>query len=200
MKAKEVLEITKISREHLSRLVKKGVIKAQRLENNHLNYDKESVFKYIGKETDKLNVIYGRVSTSKQKSDLFNQIENLERFCFANGYKVHKTFKDVASGISFEKRKEFFELLDLIIDGQVSRVFITYKDRLSRVGFGLFKHLFLKFGTEIVVINESNSEKLDSEEIFNEIISLIHSFSMKHYSKRKLNKIKSVLSEEESKN
>jgi putative resolvase len=193
MKAKEVLEITKISREHLSRLVKKGVIKAQRLENNHLNYDKESVFKYIGKETDKLNIIYGRVSTSKQKSDLLNQIENLERFCFANGYKVHRAFKDVASGISFEKRKELFELLDLIIDGQVSRVFITYKDRLSRVGFGLFKHLFLKFGTEIVVINESNSEKLDSEEI----VEVLKFFDI---SKRKLNKIKSVLSEEESKN
>jgi putative resolvase len=193
MKAKEVLEITKISREHLSRLVKKGVIKAQRLENNHLNYDKESVFKYIGKETDKLNIIYGRVSTSRQKKDLLNQVENLERFCFANGYKVHKTYQDVASGINFEKRKEFFELLDLVIDGQVSRVFITYKDRLSRVGFGLFKHLFLKFGTEIVVINESDNAKLDSEEIRD----FLSSFNI---SKQKQNKIKSVLSEEEPKN
>jgi putative resolvase len=192
VKAKEVLEITKISREHLSRLVKKGVIKAQRLENNHLNYDKESVFKYIGKETDKLNIIYGRVSTSRQKKDLLNQVENLERFCFANGYKVHKTYQDVASGINFEKRKEFFEL-DLVIDGQVSRVFITYKDRLSRVGFGLFKHLFLKFGTEIVVINESDNAKLDSEEIRD----FLSSFNI---SKQKQNKIKSVLSEEEPKN
>jgi putative resolvase len=192
VKAKEVLEITKISREHLSRLVKKGVIKAQRLENNHLNYDKESVFKYIGKETDKLNIIYGQVSTSRQKKDLLNQVENLERFCFANGYKVHKTYQDVASGINFEKRKEFFEL-DLVIDGQVSRVFITYKDRLSRVGFGLFKHLFLKFGTEIVVINESDNAKLDSEEIR----YFLSSFNI---SKQKQNKIKSVLSEEEPKN
>jgi putative resolvase len=192
VKAKEVLEITKISREHLSRLVKKGVIKAQRLENNHLNYDKESVFKYIGKETDKLNIIYGQVSTSRQKKDLLNQVENLERFCFANGYKVHKTYQDVASGINFEKRKEFFEL-DLVIDGQVSRVFITYKDRLSRVGFGLFKHLFLKFGTEIVVINESDNAKLDSEEIRD----FLSSFNI---SKQKQNKIKSVLSEEEPKN
>jgi putative resolvase len=98
----------------------------------------------------------------------------------------------VASGINFEKRKEFFEL-DLVIDGQVSRVFITYKDRLSRVGFGLFKHLFLKFGTEIVVINESDNAKLDSEEIR----YFLSSFNI---SKQKQNKIKSVLSEEEPKN
>jgi predicted site-specific integrase-resolvase len=56
--------------------------------------------------------------------------------------------------------------------------------RLSRVGFGLFKYLFLQFGTEIVVINESNNVQLDNDEIINEIITLIHCFSMKHYSKR----------------
>lgn len=195
MKTKEVLQITGITREHLSRLVKKGVIKAQKLENGRLNYDKESIYRYVGKEIDKMNIIYARVSTTKQKADLSNQIDGLEKFCLANGYKIHKTFKDVGSGINFEKRKEFFELLDLVIDGQVSRVFVTYKDRLSRVGFGLFKHLFYKFGTEIVVVNESDNEKLDSEEIFEEIISLIHCFSMKHYSSRKLKKIKEVLNE-----
>ena len=52
-----------------------------------------------------------------------------------------------------------------VIDGQVSKVFINYKDRLSRVGFGLFKHLFLKFGTEIIVANGHANERLDSEEI-----------------------------------
>ena len=35
------------------------------------------------------------------------------------------------------KRKDFFKLLDEIIDHRVERVVITYKDRLSRVGFDL---------------------------------------------------------------
>lgn len=63
-----------------------------------------------------------------------------------------------------EKRKQFFTLLDLVLDGQVSKIFISYKDRLSPVGFGLFKHLFLKFGTEIIVANGHANEKMDSEE------------------------------------
>ncbi|MEN8220906.1 MAG: hypothetical protein ABFS56_32045 [Pseudomonadota bacterium] len=83
-------------------------------------------------------------------------------------------FSDVASGINFEKRKQFFTRLDLVFDGQVEKVFISYKDRLSRVGFGLFKHLFLKFGTEIIVANGHSNDKMDSEEIMNEIITLIH--------------------------
>lgn len=50
---------------------------------------------------------------------------------------------------------------------------------------------------DIVVISEVGSEKLDSEEIFEEIISLLHCYSMKLYSKRKGQKIKKILEEKE---
>jgi predicted site-specific integrase-resolvase len=55
--------------------------------------------------------------------------------------------------------------------------------------------LFLKFGTEIIVANGDSNEKLDSEEIMNEIITLIHCFSMKHYSKRRVKRAIEVLNE-----
>ena len=42
-------------------------------------------------------------------------------------------------------------MLDNIISGKVERVVIAYKDRLSRVGFELFYHLFKKIGKEIVL-------------------------------------------------
>ena len=88
-------------------------------------------------------------------------------------------------------------MLDDIIAGKVKTVIVTYKDRLSRVGFELFSYLFKKYGCEIIVISEVGSEKLDSEEIFEEIISLLHCYSMKLYSKRKSQKIKTVLEEKE---
>ena len=40
-----------------------------------------------------------------------------------------------------------FDLLDEVINHKIDKVIITYKDRLSRVGFGLFEHLFENFGT-----------------------------------------------------
>src|SRR5699024_7540320 len=107
--------------------------------------------------------------------------------------------KDIASGISFERRKEFFELLDLVIDGKVSKVIITYKDRLSRVGFDLFKHLFAKYHTEIIVMSELNDKKTDEQEIFEEIISLLHAFSIRMYSRRR-KKIKEALEEKRGEN
>ena len=55
---------------------------------------------------------------------------------------------------------------------------------MSRVGFEFFYHLFKQFGTEIIVVSEVGNKKLDSEEIFEEIASLLQSYSMKLYSKR----------------
>ncbi|MEN8214822.1 MAG: IS607 family transposase [Pseudomonadota bacterium] len=146
--------------------------------NGYYIYNAEDVYKYVGKKRLNLHTLFMR-GTSKQKADLGRQIETLENFCLSQGIKVDQVFSDVASGINFEKRKQFFTLLDLVFDGQVEKLFISYKDRLSRVGFGLFKHLFLKFGTEIIVANGHANEKMDSEEIMNEIITLIHCFSLR---------------------
>jgi predicted site-specific integrase-resolvase len=64
---------------------------------------------------------------------------------------------------------------------------------LSRVGFELFKHLFDKFGCEILVTSEVGSSKLDWDEVFSEIVSLLHCYSMKLYSARKKKKIKELI-------
>jgi len=76
-------------------------------------------------------------------------------------------------------------MLDEILNYRVEKVVITYKDRLSRVGFELFKNLFQRFGTEIVVISEVGNAKLDSEEVFEEIIFMLQCYSMKMYTKRR---------------
>ncbi len=100
-----------------------------------------------------------------------------------NGYTISAIYSDIASGISFEKRRGFFEMFDQIMDNKVEKVVITYKNRLSRIGFELFSYLFKKFRTEIVVISGVGNTKLDSEEIFEEIVSMLHCYSMKMYSK-----------------
>lgn len=181
MKAKDVLKLLKISRPTLSKYAQQGLIKVTKPPNGRYDYDDESVYKFLNKDIPRQNVIYARVSTPKQKRDLQNQVEILKQFCLQNGWSIHAVYQDIASGISFEKRKDFFTMLDDILQCKVKRVVITYKDRLSRIGFELFHHLFKKFGTEIVVISDVGSPKLDAEEI----VSLLHCYSMKLYSKRR---------------
>jgi len=196
MTSSEVLKLLRITRQTLTKYVKTGKIRTNTLPNGRYNYNEEDVYKFLNKDMKRKTVIYGRVSTSNQKKDLENQIELLKQFCFTNGYIISEIYSDIASGINFEKRKEFFELLDEIIAGKVEKVVITYKDRLSRVGYGLFQHLFSKYNCEIIVMSEVGSPKLDSQEIFEEIISLLHCYSMKLYSKRKIQKLKEVIEDD----
>ena len=193
MTAKEVLRVLQITRPTLTKYVKENKLKVTVKGNGRYDYDADSVYKMLNKDIERKTYLYARVSTAKQKKDLEHQVQLLKNFCFQNGYIIHGIYQDIASGIRFEKRNQFFDMLDEILAGRVSRVMITYKDRLSRVGFELFTYLFKKYGCEIVVISENGSEKLDREEQFEEIVSFLHCYSMKLYSKRKAKKIKEIL-------
>lgn len=198
MLSKEVLQLLGISRPTLTKYVKTGVIRATILPNKRYDYNSEDVFRLFNKGVEKKTYLYARVSTQKQKADLENQVAMLKQFCYSNGYRISGVYSDIASGINFEKRKDFFRLLDEVLDGRVEKVVITYKDRLSRVGFDLFYHLFRKYHCDIIVMSEIGSVKLDSEEVFEDIISLLHCYSMKLYGKRKAKKIKELLEEDDS--
>lgn len=179
------MEILNISRPTLKAYREKEWIKSTQMPNGQFNYDRESVYLFKNKHVPRLTVIYGRVSTYKQKNDLANQMDSLKKFCHARGLSVDKEYQDIASGISFKNRKQFFDLLDLVLQGKVTKVVITHKDRLSRVGFDLFKHLFDKYGTEIIVMSDELEPKTDEQELMSEIITLLHCFAMRQYSSRR---------------
>lgn len=187
---KQAIKILGISKPTIYKLAKFGHIKStQNPINKFWNFDDEDVFRIANKMEIRYVCLYARVSTHKQKKDLSNQISKLETFANSQGQIVNHSFSDIASGINFEKRDGFFKLLDLIIQGKVSKVVITHKDRLSRIGFDLFRYLFKQFACEIIVMSEIGSTKTDSQEIFEDIISLLHCYSMKMYSQRRGNKI-----------
>jgi len=189
MKPKEAMEVLRISRSTLRRLRKDGKIKALRLSNGRYEYDEESVYRYLlestGKPPNRKTVIYARVSTPKQKQDLISQIEVAKNFCIARGWKIDGIYKDIASALNFDARKDFQLLLNEVLSYRVEKVVITYKDRLTRTGFNFFENLFGRFGVQVVVINDYVTERKDTEEIIEEIITLLHSFSRKYRSNRK---------------
>jgi len=93
-------------------------------------------------------------------------------------------------------RQDFNKLIELIIKGEIELLIIENKDRLVRFGFELLENIFKYFGTKIIVINDSLSNKTYEQELTDDLIYIIHYFSMKSYSnRRKLNKIKKDLQE-----
>lgn len=194
MKSKEVLKLLGITRVTLCKYVKEGTIKVDSINNGRYVYNDESVYRFIGmkkKKQNKYNVIYCRVSNPPQKY-LLEQEKRIINFCTSKGIEVFKTFKDIKSGMNFD-RKEFNEMISEIVKGNIGSIVIENKDRLSRFGFDLFETFCKYFGTKIIVANDI-SEKSYEEELTEDLISIIHYFSMKSYShRRKLNKIKKEL-------
>ena len=184
MKAKEVLSLLGISRVTLCRYVKLGKIKTVLLPNGTYDYDKVDVYKLKGLSVKRKSVIYARVSTAKQKSDLSNQIDNISSFMNAKGIGVDDIYSDIAIGMNLN-RKDFDRLLSAVMANEIDEVYISYKDRLARLDFELVERLFRKYGTCIVVINSSEN-KTAEEELFEDLIDVIDSFSMKACSKRRL--------------
>lgn len=187
MKANKVLNILKISRPTLCHYVKSEKLKVDLLPNGDYDYDDDSVYNLIGIKTREV-AIYGRVSTSKQENDLIRQLNDIRTFANKNGYQVTKEYSDVASGLSFD-RKNFKDLLFEVINRKIKIVIISHKDRFTRISFDMWKELFEYFDCKIIVMNDTDN---DDEGIFNDIISLLHCFAMKMYSKRRKRKIEII--------
>ena len=162
---------------------------------------RDEVIKYLRssnllyEDDNKIDLIYARVSNNKQKNrgDLDRQLDYITKEIITKNPKNLKVFSEVGSGLS-DNRKELKKLLDMVMNDEVYRIFILYKDRLTRFGFNYLEQICNKFGTKIIVISEETQEKSIQEELAEDIISIIHSFSSELYGMK--NKIKEKLNKE----
>lgn len=201
MKAKEVLKLLNVTRNTLTKYVQMGLIKVSTTPTGRYIYDDDSVFAFIGlkkKRDNKLIISYSRVSTQSQKSQLKEQTNRIYNSCINLGIALDKQLEDVKSGMSYD-RKGFQELCQLVIQGKVQIIVIENKDRLIRFGFDIFEQFFKYFGTTIKVLNDNIENKTYEQELTEDLISIIHYFTMKSYShRRKLNKLRKELENEQA--
>lgn len=130
----------------------------------------------------KYDIVYARVSSHDQKEhgDLDRQVAMI----LQSEYVLNNVLvlSEVGSGLN-DKRKKLMRLLDLVLDGKVNRVFVTYKDRLTRFGFNYLDKIFERNGVQIVVLNNSDSASTE-QELVSDMMSLLASFSGKLYGMR----------------
>lgn len=195
MKSSKVKQILNVTQQTLSNYVAKGILNPIKLSRTHYEYDEDEVYALLGKnkKNDRAVVTYARVSLPKQKGDLERQKERLYSYAISNGYTISKQFSDIKSGMEFEKRKDFMNLLNMVCENRIKTVIVENKDRLVRFGFNLLEEVFKLHGTEIVVISETPNKSYE-QELTDDLISIIHYYSMKSYSnRRKFNNAEKVL-------
>ncbi|MCL0082194.1 IS607 family transposase [Dehalococcoidia bacterium] len=130
-------------------------------------------------------VVYARVSSKAQRSDLSNQRKMLEEFCAASGLVVEEWIEEIGGGLNFN-RPRFTYLIDAIIAGNVETLVIAHKDRLCRFGFELIEHLCKTHGCNLLVMN---MESLSPEqEMVQDILAIVRCFSARLYGLRKYRK------------
>lgn len=193
LNSKEYCLKYQISNTTLKRWVDNGVVKCNKISSRKFLYLDENK-----EEIKKINVVYARVSNTSQKEDLDRQIDLVKNYMIYNGYIVDEVLKDISSGMN-ENRASFNKLIDMVLGNKVSNIFISTKDRLSRFGYEYLKNIFNKYNCNIVILDNSETKTYE-EELTDDLLMIIHHFSMKYYSKRRslLKSIKKTL--ENSKN
>lgn len=160
-----------------------GKIQTVRTSGNHRRIPIEELEKLRGKETNirTVSCVYCRCSTHKQEENLERQVGRLLEHCAKNDWKP-ELYKDIGSGLN-ENRRQFKKMLKRIAEDDVARVVIEYKDRIARYGFETFKSYCESYGVEVVVLKDAEKKEFE-EEMVEDIIALIASYSAKLYGRR----------------
>ena len=203
MKANEVMNLLNISRATLYRYRKSGKLKINsKLSFNNYIYDDDSVYALIGYKKEHKNkkiISYSRVSTQNQKEQLKEQTKRIYDSCISRGIVLDEQFEDIKSGMNSE-RASFQKIIQMIIQGKIELLIIENKDRLIRFGYDTLESIFKYFGCKILVLNDVLENKSYEQELTEDLISIIHYFTMKNYShRRKLNKLRKELEENQEK-
>ena len=188
---------------HLStvqRWDREGVLVADRTPKGHRVYGERHLALARGLENkgapapERAVVVYARVSSSAQRSDLKNQRAVLESFCAAKGLSEVEFLEEVGDGMNFH-RKQFLALVERISRGEVKCLVIAHRDRLARFGFEMIEHLARVNDCEILVLNhETHSPE---QEMVEDLMTIVHGFSSRLYGLRNYRKaLKTALADD----
>jgi excisionase family DNA binding protein len=185
LRPKEVCRRLGISYSTLSRWVREGRIRAIRTAGGVFRVPESEVRRVaeglpISKEVRA--IIYARVSSADQRSDLERQVQYLTQYCSSNGYSVIDVLSDIASGLKTD-RKGLLKLFNYVANRQVDVVVVAYRDKLTRFGFEYLEHFFNQYGVRIEVM--FGEEPRDTyQELVEDLIEIVTSFAGKLYGLR----------------
>lgn len=189
---KEAMDYLHVSKSTMHRWDKENKLKTYKTSGGHRRYKLEDLKHFCGENYDnieKLNnteirvATYARCSSSNQKqhADIDRQSQRLNEYAVKQGYKIEHIIKDLGSGLN-DKRKGFIKLCNLVINKQIDKVIIEHKDRLTRFQYNLIEMFFNSYNVEIELVDKK--EYTEQEELVNDMMMLIASFSSCLYSAR----------------
>lgn len=203
-KVGEFAKLLNVTVKTLQNWDKQGTLKAYRTPTNQRFYTEEQLNQILNlsnsnqMEKQGLKIGYCRVSTHNQKNNLKNQEEYLRSYTNAKGVILDEVFTDIGSGINYN-RKDFNKILELVEAGEVSEIYVTYKDRFVRFGFDWFNNFCEKHGTKIIILNQPSTSP--EQELAEDLLNIVTVFSARSHDLRTYKKqLEQNLNETNNKN
>ena len=203
-KVGEFAKLLNVTVKTLQNWDKKGTLKAYRTPTNQRFYTEEQLNQVLNLSSNTqekkqgLKIGYCRVSTQNQKNSLQNQEEYLRSYTNAKGIILDKVLTDIGSGIT-HNRKNFNRILELVEAGEISEIYVTYKDRFVRFGFDWFNNFCEKHGAKIIILNQSSTSP--EQELVEDLLNIVTVFSARSHGLRTYKKqLEQNLNETNSKN
>lgn len=189
----EVAAFLNINVKTIQRWDREGIFKCERTHTNRRVINRDNLIEVLNNRgmlfddinTSKIDVIYARVSSNEQraKGDLDRQVSFLVQS--VQDLKNPTILAEVGSGLN-DKREKLHQLLDMVLQDKVDRIFVTYKDRLTRFGFHYLEKVCSYHNVKIIVIKDVSQEKSIQEELTEDMAALIAFFSGKNLQDKKL--------------
>ena len=176
----EVADLFQVSTKTIQKWDNKGILKFERSPTNRRVLPKETLIEYLKSKNmfyedeslSKRDVIYARVSTygQQKQGDLDRQVD----YILSNRADLKNVLilKEVKS-IFDSKRKKLLKLIDMILNDEVNRIFITHKGVLTKFSFEYIETICNHHNVEIVVMQSEQDNKSVEQELAEDINSLL---------------------------
>ena len=176
----EVADLFQVSTKTIQKWDNKGILNFERSPTNRRVLPKETLIEYLKSKNmfyeeeplSKRDVIYARVSSYREQKQ--NDLDRQVDYILSNRADLKNVLilKEVRSSLD-SKRKKLLKLIDMILNDEVNRVFITHKERLTRFGFEYIEAICNHHNVEIVIMQSEQENKSVEQELTEDINSFL---------------------------
>lgn len=113
-------------------------------------------------------VLYARVSSSDQKSDLDRQLSRLVQFAGEKQLRVAGAVAEIGSGLNGKRPR----LLKVLADKSVEVILVEHRDRLARFGSEYIEAALQASGRRLIVVDQAEMQ----DDLVQDMIDVLTSF------------------------
>ncbi|ADG06793.1 MULTISPECIES: IS607 family transposase [Kyrpidia] len=125
---------------------------------------------------DGRTVVYARVSSHDQRSDLDRQVSRITQWATERDLVVDEVVTEVGSGMNGKRPK----LRRILADARVTTIIVEHRDRLARFGVEYLESALAAQGRHIVVVDSGETR----DDLVRDMIEVLTSFCARLYGRR----------------